>query len=245
MAPTLLRRVKFGDRQPQFRSLPYTHNKKNTGRPKMISKLFGRRSTPISVNLHELRQSLGLDHERYVSDPNAHVPILAALGEYTLRGSSHYGPAHSYYQNPSRTVTIKAQEPQFSDMPMPEDEHIRSAASIAFTEETRGFGKRTFALIIRQDAETLKDMEESLAFGLYGLYDKEGNMVIRKIIAPGKDEYNHVTDVKEIPLTEENVNAALRYAAECARVIHSGERFYPRACLDRTENAKPAPEPRL
>ena len=153
----------------------------------MLKWLFGKRAAPVVMNLQEIRDRLELDHERFGPDPKNHIPVLDALGEYTLRGSSFFGPARTFYTNPDKTVTIKGAPSQFSDVPDPGDEQVQSAAFVSYTEQTRGFGKRNFALIIRQGANTVEEMENSLAFGLFGLFDKQGNMTVKKIIMPGKD----------------------------------------------------------
>lgn len=209
----------------------------------MLKWLFGERAKPVTVNINDLFRRLDLYDKRFRDDPNAHIPVLDALGQYTLRGSSHYGPARSFYTDPQKVVTVRAPEKQFFDEPDPTDEHIRSSTRISFTEETRGFGKRAFALIIRREFSNPAEYDRSLLFGIFGVYDRDGNMRVKKIVAPYKDRANSMTAAKSIPLTPENVEKALRFAEICVHTLYRGETFHPRACLDEALRMEP-PAPR-
>lgn len=197
----------------------------------MLRFLFSRLAAPVFVDFGCLRRDLGLDHERFADDPKAHIAVLEAVGDYTLRGSAQYGPARSCYADPKRVLTMKPQESQFSDAPQEPEEKIRSSACLSYTEEQRGFGKRHFALTIRRESATIEEMEQSLVFGLSGIYDREGRMKILRILAPSGDGRNGVTAAHPIPLTVKNVQRALFYARCCADNLYEGRSLMPQVCL--------------
>lgn len=222
----------------------------------MLRALFKKWANPVTVDIDEVYKRLELHSDKVLPDPNAHIGVMDAMNEYTLRGSTHWGPAHSFYRDPQKKVTVKAQPTQFADEPEPQDEHIRSSARLSYTEEARGFGKRAFFMIIRNEFNTPQEYQKSLVFALYGLYDKDGKMKVKKILSPDIDDKTHtITKLGKIPLTPDNVRIALRYAELCAQALYDkSQPFVARTCLEQAMKAdmdevgvkilSPQPEPK-
>lgn len=199
----------------------------------MLKWIFGGRAAPVTVDINEIYKRLDLYNNRYKSDPNAHIAVLDFLGQYSLRGSAHYGPSRSFYANPEQTIRIKAAPRQFLEE-TEEDEYVQSSACISFTEESLARGRRSFALLIRRESGSLRGHRDSVVFGIYGVYDRDGRMAVKKIMAPSVDGANRLTAVAAIPVTPENVEGALRYAELCAREMYEGRPFHPRLCLEQS-----------
>ncbi|MCB9991614.1 MAG: hypothetical protein H6867_09670 [Rhodospirillales bacterium] len=71
----------------------------------MIKNIFGMRAAPAVIAMDKLYRDLHLKDPRFESDPDSHIAVLDVLGEYSLRGSSHFGPARSYYADPEKRST--------------------------------------------------------------------------------------------------------------------------------------------
>lgn len=207
----------------------------------MLKWIFGRRAAPVVVDINDIFKRLDLYNERYKADPNAHIAVLDFLGQYTLRGSAHYGPSRSFYANPEQTFRVKAPPRQFME-DSEEDEYVQSSACISFTEESFARGRRGFALLIRQSSGSLRAHRDSVVFGIYGVYDRDGKMTVKKIMAPSKDSANRMTAVTSIPVTPDNVRGALLYAELCAKALYEHRQFQPRTCLEQSMKADLATE---
>jgi len=203
----------------------------------MLKWIFGRRAAPVVVDVNEVFRRLELNSKHFKDDPAAHIPVLDYLRLWTLRGSSHYGPARSFYANPNQKITIKAPEPQFSDMPREPDEHIRSSACVSFTEESYARGKRGLAILIRQSSNTMEGYANSVVFGMYGVYDRDGKMTVKKLMVPTKDNANRMMPVESIDVTEDSVRGALLYAELCVKELVAGRPLFARSCLDQSVKA--------
>ncbi len=210
----------------------------------MLRFLFGPRAAPMTIHHDNLFTRLGLG-KHLQPDPKSHIPVLRYLGEYSLRGSFHHGPAMSYFSKPTQTITIKPDPQQFSDEPPGEDEYIRSSAHIAITTEPRRGGSNAFYLMISKGGRTLEELDRSLIFGLKGVQDKDGHITIKRIMAPGMDNANRLTDLQKIPLTPEYVNTALKYAARCAANIYANSPVYASINLNAALGRIQADEPDL
>lgn len=210
----------------------------------MLKWKFWERAEPVCVDINEIYQRFALYNDRYKHDPAIHMLVMNKFGQVSLRGGSFtYGPGRVFYSDPQKVLTIKAPEKQFLDEPDPEDEHIQSSACIAFTEAPRAFGKRAFGMIIRQDSHDFDSLyDNSIIFGIYGEYDKNGRMAVKKLLAPGKDGTQRLTETKEIPITPENVEGALRYAEICVQTITRKSPLNPRTCLEQSMRPEKAGE---
>lgn len=202
---------------------------------------------PITINLGDLLTYLELDHSRFQSDPDVHLPVIDGMGEYALRGGNHHGPAKSYYTDRKKTIFLQEREPEIVGHPdeigkKPPVREFRASANIAYTETTLGFGRKGFALTIHRDVKEPRELYQyrTMVFGLYGVYDREGNLTIKKLKTPNMDSANRMTKLDDIPIDEANVIGALHYARLCATQIYEGEYFSERQCLQEALQINPA-----
>ena len=198
---------------------------------------------PVSINLGDLITYLELDHPRFVADADEHLPVIDAMGEYALRGGNHHGPSKSYYTDRKKTIFLQERAPEIVGHPdeigkKPPLREFRASANIAYTETTLAFGRRGLALTIHRDVNEPRElyMYRTMVFGLYGVYDREGNLTIKKLKTPNMDSANRMTKLEDVPIDTANVKGALYFARLCAEQLYNGEGFSERQCLQKALN---------
>lgn len=201
-----------------------------TGEEDMLRNIFGGQNPPVKVDFQEYRDFLSLD-KNLTDDPKMHTIILSNLGEYSLRGSTHQGPAQSFYSDPNKKVVTDPKPVEFSGGHETYTETYHLSSSISCTEQPHGFGQRLFSMIMRKDSLRPQDIHDSMIFGIHGRVDKNGDLTVLKLMAPDI-ENGQITRIKEIPVTDETVHTAMLYAYECSRQIYEGEQIKPRQALE-------------
>jgi hypothetical protein len=87
--------------------------------------------------------------------------------------------------------------------------------------------KPAFAMIIRDNIFGEKQyLEQKICFGLHGYYDQEQNIHINKIFVPQYPEAHELNlgiRIRNIPVTNENIELSLMFAEKCAAQILKSE----------------------
>lgn len=207
-------------------------NAEGTERP-LLTTLANDFSPAPHIDADNLFRLLRLERSNFQHDKDAAMEIYWALD---FRGL-HTGAAHmkgkSFYSDPRRTI-LRDPEPQDNWLAAPqesiEERTLKSSSSISYVVNDLSFGRKSFALMIRDDCYSAKEYmnEKSLLFALYGVISADGQLKISKIKAPEIERTSRISDVKNIRLGENNVSAALHYAVLCADKIQGRERFNAR-----------------
>lgn len=198
---------------------------------KLSQLFFWRSEPPVHANINDIFSRFKL-YDKLKPDPNAHTQVLDKLGQYSLRGVAQYGPAHSYYSDPDHKAITQERPPQFLEDRSGEAEEVKLSSSIHYTEESLSLGKRSFGMIINKSSSGLHDLAAAKVFGIYGIYNKDGDYTVKKIQAPSFDEQGSIQGTESITVTPENVELALLYAEECLNQIYQNEIIYPMQCMN-------------
>lgn len=111
--------------------------------------------------------------------------------------------------------------------------------AVVFTDYMRPSPNRGFAVMIYPRSPDPK-ADTYVAFGLYGHYDRKGNLAIRKIVMPMLDKDGHMTKPRRVTVTPDLLPMALTYAGLCAEQVYRRESLTPQRNLEvaRMETAR-------
>jgi hypothetical protein len=194
-----------------------------------------RMQNPVKVPLKQVLDIFEPGHRNYASAPGQHGLILINLNQGSPNRVDPSNPAaRMYLTDPNYKITIRGAKSQFRDIPDEPDSQITGSAGIFYTEDY-GMGKKRVAIVMRRQAKNLADYDDSLVFGLYGVVEKDGTLNIKKIKLPEVDHKFAAKGSQYIPVTDENVEKALKYASLCKTQLFERKPFTPVDNLDRAD----------
>ena len=166
----------------------------------------------IVIPFSRIEALLELDSPKYIKlDP-------------TARGIDSYGLSRCVYANPEQLI-VNPGKP-FSMFENHQDELLRSSASLMMDDFPMRFGRWGFIVAIRSEIIDTEDIENAfnhMAFGLYAIRDREGNLKVENMLVPQIDQYRRMTSLHQVDVTDPaEVETALSYLTLCKKQIFDG-----------------------
>ncbi len=180
------------------------------------------------IPLARLHTALSLQDAQYEDEEHLQPLVMSYLNlPINARGADIWGTARCAYAEPQRRL-VKPGKPS-PNIEESLEEHITSSAAILTADYQLGFGHRAFLTVIRSEIKDMDKFYDSMAFGLYGTYDRDKNLTVRKLIVPEIDQYRRMVGLTEIELPDPvAVEKSLSFIKLCKEQIFKGGPLFAR-----------------
>ena len=198
----------------------------------------------VVIPFERVKRLLELDSPKYKTEKYRQTTVMKYMHmAYSTRGADVYGSARCAYADRNRRIVIPG-APSSHISEGTRDEYIRSSAAVMTTDYMVGFGRRAIVAVIRQDVKNLDNFFDSMAFGIYGTYDKGGNLRVKKMLVPEIDQQRRMTGLRKVDVSDPaEIETALKFAELCKKQIFSGTPLNARDNMREAMESKTPPSP--
>jgi hypothetical protein len=180
------------------------------------------------IPLARLHEALALNDPAYEDEEDLQPLVMCYLNlPVNARGADIWGSARCAYAEPQRRI-VKTGKPS-PNIEESLEEHITSSAAILTADYQLSFGHRAFLVVIRSEIKDMDNFYDSMVFGLYGTYDRDKNMIAKKLIVPQIDQYRRMTGLTEAdPSDSVAIEKSISFIKLCKEQVFKGGPLFAR-----------------